>query len=557
MGFISSSTILLLYAHLATADFPSAGQLFQLSGQDTVNNAKLSWQAVAGASIYEVEQRSGDGDFSTVGTTAGNKHDVYDLPFNQPLDWRVTARSNQTTIDQSALVSLTPFSPSADYNIYDNTVASDPLLKSELVFNKTYYKYDYEAYSNGSFSRFVEKTSSDGYTYTGNRTVLTSTILCASANYSCKLERQQFLKHPDGHFIMWAHFERSQDYALGQVAVAHASPGGELIFDGAFQPLGHDSRDMTFFADGEDAWLISSTNTNTDMNIYSLTKNWTAVDELLVQVNKAAYREAPAVVKQNGWFYLFTSRAAGWLPSQPQFIAARSMAGPWSAAVDIGNTATFASQSGVVESLPSVQSFMLADRWSANWPIAGGANRQLALPISSSGAEGFAAYHFYPTVKYSDQVSEAGQGVFGVQEGRILSVGRPSSSNAGSSDISLANDGTQDTPNAFFTPSQVPFWYQIDLGNASTVSRVELSTNMVQGSETYYDFNVTGSADGSSFSLIGSKHDNVDVGFVSVASQSQEKFRYVRLNVNSIENAHNGNEADWARGISEVTVYGQ
>jgi len=80
---------------------------------------------------------------------------------------------------------------------------------------------------------------------------------------------------------------------------------------------------------------------------------------------------------------------------------------------------------------------------------------------------------------------------------------------------------------------------------------------MVQGSETYYDFNVTGSADGSSFSLIGSKHDNVDVGFVSVASQSQEKFRYVRLNVNSIENAHNGNEADWARGISEVTVYGQ
>lgn len=119
---------------------------------------------------------------------------------------------------------------------------------------------------------------------------------------------------------MYAHYEKSQDYSLGWIAVAHKDPTAEaLTFDGAYRPLGHDSRDLNFFNDGNSAWIVTSTDTNTNNNIYSLTSNWTAVDKFLVQVNKGGHREAPAVAKNNGVYYLFTSRAAGWLPSQPQY----------------------------------------------------------------------------------------------------------------------------------------------------------------------------------------------------------------------------------------------
>lgn len=341
---------------------------------------------------------------------------------------------------------------------------------------------------------------------------------------------------------MYAHYERSQDYGLGWIAVAHKDPSANtLTFDGAYRPLGHDSRDMAFFNDGNSAWLVSSTDTNTNMNIYSLSSNWTVVDSLLVQVNKAAYREAPAVVKSNGFYYLFTSRAAGWLPSQPQYISAQAMGGPWSSPVDIGNTATFSSQSGGVNTLSSGQLEMNSDRWSNNWPTKGGANRQLMLPISE-GSAGFASYHHYRTVQYSDNITTKGQGIYGVQSGRTLSDGKPGSSSAGSTNITVANDGIQNDPANVFVPSGVPFWYQIDLQNSHSISQVDLTTKLVQGSETFYKYNVTGSTDGQSFTLLADQTNAVNVGFSASYPTLTQKFRYVRINVQSVINNVNGED---------------
>ena len=285
---------------------------------------------------------------------------------------------------------------------------------------------------------------------------------------------------------------------------------------------------MAFFADGNDAYLITSTNTNTDNNIYRLSSNWTAVDSFLVQVNKGGHREAPAVIKANGWFYLFTSRASGWLPSQPQYIAAQAMAGPWGAATNIGSTSTFGAQSGGVNEVGSGSYAMNADRWSNNWPTKGGPNRQIMLPLSLSAQGGFASYEYYQTVQYSDDVSTVGQSVYGVQSGQVLSVGKPATSSAGENGIAFANDGIKTNPDATFVPSSVPFWYQIDLQDAHAVSQIDLATKMVQGSETFYRYNVTGSTDGSTFTLLADMRNSVDVGFSAAFPTSTEKVRYVR-----------------------------
>ena len=356
---------------------------------------------------------------------------------------------------------------------------------------------------------------------------------------------------------MWAHFERAADYSLGWVCNVYTNPGAaSLTFGGAYRPLDHDSRDLAFYNDGTSAYLISSTNTNSDMNIYSLSTNWTAVDKLVVTVNAKQYREAPAVIKSDGWYYLFTSRASGWLPSQPQYITARAIAGPWSSGVNVANTATFASQSGVIDTLSNGQFMMYSDRWSANWPTAGGATRQLNLPLSLSSSQGFATYAFYPLVKYSNSITTAGQAVYGVQKGRILSDNKPSTSNAGSTNITFANNGVQNDPTQQWIPSQVPFWYQIDLGASYTITRVDLTTKMVQGSETFYQYNVTGSTDNSAFTLLVDKKSNKDPGFSTSFPTSSQKFRYIRINVQSVVNNVNGNSASWAVGVNEVTVYG-
>ncbi|CAK4034212.1 hypothetical protein 50 [Lecanosticta acicola] len=554
---ITILAILPALLQLATADFGLAGQLFQLSGAASVNNAKLSWALVSGASSYRVEQSIGTGAYTTLATVPGDNYDSYGLTVGSKYNFRVTALNGNSQVDQSSIASLTPFAPQGTYHTYDNTQASNRTIKSNLEANGVYYRYNYEKATNGSFGRLQEQTSSDGYTFSGDKTVLTGQVLCASANYSCKLERTEFLKNPTtGDFVLWAHFERSADYGLGEVAVAHATPGQSFTFDGAFRPLGDDSRDMAFFADGKDAYLVTATNTNTNNNIYSLTSNWTAIEKKLIQVNVNGHREAPAVIKSNGWFYLFTSRASGWLPSQPQYISAQSMAGPWGAPVNVANIATFSAQSGSVQQLESGQFEMSADRWSSNWPTKGGPTRQLTLPISLSAAGGYASYHFYRTVKYSDDISTAGQGIYGVQTGQILSNGKPSSSDAGTQNISLANDGIQQVPGSFFKPSKVPFWYQIDLQDSHAISQVDLTTNMVQGSETFYQFNVTGSTDGKTFVALADQSTNTSPGFVASFPTSTQKFRYVRINVNEIINNVNGKEADFASGVTEVTVYG-
>lgn len=275
--------------------------------------------------------------------------------------------------------------------------------------------------------------------------MLSGQTVCASvANDGCHLERITFLQHPTtNQIVMWGHFENTANYDLAQVAVAYADPGEQFTFGGTYRPLGYDSRDLTFFADGANAYLVSSFDTNTNMNIYGLTPNWTYVTEVVAEVYPKQYREAPAMAKSNGTYYLYTSRASGWYPSLPEYITATDLKGPWTDAEVMGNTATFATQSGNVNQFADGRYMMAADRWSANWSPANGPNRQLYLPMSVADGAPFAAGKYYPSVRYDSSVTTSGQSFFGVQTGKIVSVGKPGSSDAGSANISLANDGIQ------------------------------------------------------------------------------------------------------------------
>lgn len=243
---------------------------------------------------------------------------------------------------------------------------------------------------------------------------------------------------------MWGHFENTANYGLAQVAVAYADPGKEFTFGGTYRPLGYDSRDLTFFADDDaNAYLVSSFDTNTNMNIYSLTSNWTYVTGVVAEVYPKQYREAPGMAKSNGTYYLYTSRASGWYPSLPQYITATDLKGPWTDPKVMGNTATFATQSENVNPFADGRFMMAADRWSANWRPSNGPNRQLYLPMSTADGAPFATGKYYPSVQYDSNAAAPGQSFFGVQTGKIVSVGKSATSDAGIDNITSANDGVQ------------------------------------------------------------------------------------------------------------------
>lgn len=528
-------------------------QLFQLTGStDGTDNVKFSWTLVDGAALYNIQQKDDSGSYAAVATAPGNCYDIYGLQGSSSFQIEAVDASNNTLDRSGELQVAATAGSSSNLAVYNNTVASSLKVKSKLKGSDgTYYSYRYVTDANG-FSHLSQQKSEDGYTFEGDTQVLTKTEVCASTDDgNCKLESINWAQNPkDGRVFMWAHFERAQDYRLGQVAVAYGTPGKNLTFGGAFRPGGDDSRDMTFFADDDGtAYIVCAINTNTNLGLYALTDDWTNVTSKAATLQPEEHREAPALIKKDGWYYLFTSTAAGWYASQGKYIAAQNLSGPWSASRNIGNLNTFGAQSGQVTKI-SDNYIEAANRWAANWAHKEASNRQILLPIATS--DGVASYHFYHQLNYDDDKGV----VVPVQSGRILSVGQPASASVNSSEASLLNDGIQDQESNLFSPSAVPFWWEVDLEADHAVTQIDLTPRQVGGSETYIQYNVTGSNDRKTWKTLVDEAANQSPGFRTPAVSDTGTFRYIRVNVHNVINVHNDNEADWAAGLHEVTVYG-
>jgi hypothetical protein len=580
--------ILSLYSFLLSLPLASVAQIgltaqyFQLD-EGNQRGIKLSWQADPKVRNFTVLRKSAETS-SMIAQTQGNIYDDLgvtggQLTYQVLVDGDPSKSSNEVTISSDAPIGSRTFS------IFDNTQPSTLKVISQIKLGSTYYNYLIESDTN-AMSQIIEQTSTDGYTFSGRRVLLTRKEVCAaSTDGFCKLEAVTFVQNPKtSEVLMWAHWENKQDYGQARVAVAFGQPGGQWKFGDSFRPLGHDSRDLTFFQDDDGSgYLISSTNMNTDMNIYKLTADWHNVTSLVCTVLKGERREAPSLITHDKVYYLFTSKAAGWYPSAGEYISATSLAGPWSKSRGIGNLSGFGAQSGQVQKIGSSW-VMCANQWSAQWLDPEPPSHQILLPISLSN--GYADYHFYHQLRYLDGESQSG--VYGVQSGKVLSVGQRSSATpsvAGTLQLELplhinetyptdyhpdhfllvagfeeikATNGVNLDPTNYYQASTVPSFYTIELGVPSFLTQFDLTTRLVGGSETSYQFTISGRASPTSpFEVIVDKSNNTRVGFVTSTLSNSKAYSTVRLDVKSVLNVHNKNPADWAQGIHQFIVYGQ
>ncbi len=214
----------------------------------------------------------------------------------------------------------------------------------------------------------------------------------------CVMERPKVLYNElTGQYVMWWHCDgrtptNTADYGKARAGVAVAdNPAGPFKFVGTyllasdpdrtshgFDSEGGHVRDMNVFKDDDGtAYVLYSSEGNEVMYIARLNDSYTGLakdpEDMIHGEDFATIstdsREAPAMFKYNGMYYLITSGCTGWAPNQAAYAVAEDPMGPWTRMGDpcVGDTDrnTFWTQSTCVIPVdPENGEFIyMGDRW--------------------------------------------------------------------------------------------------------------------------------------------------------------------------------------------------
>ena len=207
-------------------------------------------------------------------------------------------------------------------------------------------------------------------------------------HYSNVLERPKVIYNDaTKQFVMWLHVD-SHDYAKAASGVAVCdSPTGKFEYLGSMRPNGEMARDMTLFKDDDGkAYHIYSSEENSTLYISLLTDDYLQPSGQFTRNFPGAYREAPAVFKHKGKYYVLSSGCTGWDPNQAQYAVADSMLGEWTV---MGNPCsgkdahiTFYGQSTHVLKVGEDNYMAMFDRWNKTDLIN---SRYIWLPLTFKG----------------------------------------------------------------------------------------------------------------------------------------------------------------------------
>ncbi|MDX3135958.1 RICIN domain-containing protein [Streptomyces europaeiscabiei] len=250
-----------------------------------------------------------------------------------------------------------------------------------------YYWFGENRNSDNTFRYVSAYRSTDLKNWEFRNNVLTQATApeLATAN----IERPKVMYNAStGKFVMWMHKENGTDYSEARAAVAVSDTvDGNYTWQGSFRPLGtHMSRDITVFVDTDGTgYMISAARENYDLQIYRLTADYTGIAALVADPWHGGHREAPALFKRGGVYFMLTSGATGWNPNQQQYATATSIAGPWTAMANVGDSTTFGSQTAYV--LPvqgtSTTSYLyMGDRWGNSFGGTVNDSRYVWLPLT-------------------------------------------------------------------------------------------------------------------------------------------------------------------------------
>ncbi len=177
-------------------------------------------------------------------------------------------------------------------------------------------------------------------------------------------------------YVMWMHIDRD-DYGYARAGVAVSEkPEGPYRYLGSVRPNGQQTRDMTLFQDDDGrAYLVYASENNNTMQVCLLAPDYLSPTMVYKRILIDQRREAPAVFRADGRYYLITSLCSGWDPNAARVAVADSMLGEWvqggNPCVGPDSATTFHSQSAFVLPLGGEgvrasggeRFLFMADRW--------------------------------------------------------------------------------------------------------------------------------------------------------------------------------------------------
>ncbi|KAK8222744.1 glycosyl hydrolase family 43 protein [Phyllosticta capitalensis] len=184
------------------------------------------------------------------------------------------------------------------------------------------------------------------------------------------VERPKVIYNDDtSTYVMYMHIDDSS-YGEAEVGVATSSSVcGSYEYQGSFQPLDHQSRDINLFKDDDGTGYLLTEDRENGLRIEKLSSDYLSVENnTYLFSNSDLGIEAPAMIKLDGTYYLFGSRLTGWDPNDNYYTTATSLSGPWSdwaIFVDEGSN-TYDSQTNFVLAIQgssSTTAVYFGDRW--------------------------------------------------------------------------------------------------------------------------------------------------------------------------------------------------
>lgn len=144
-------------------------------------------------------------------------------------------------------------------------------------------------------------------------------------------ERPCVLYHrASGKFILWFH-QDTPDYNRAHAGVAVSdTPTGPFTYWGSCLPGGHDSRDLTAYADPSGrAFLFCSSDWNASIRIWELDETYTGFTGAGKLILADQAREAPAIFCHTDVCYMLSSGCTGWHPNRMLCADAPTLLGDW------------------------------------------------------------------------------------------------------------------------------------------------------------------------------------------------------------------------------------
>ena len=187
------------------------------------------------------------------------------------------------------------------------------------------------------------------------------------------LGKQRFIERPKllynkktKKYVVWCHWE-GRNYGASEAGVFYSDNiTGPYKFHAGERPLGIKSRDCNVFVDDDGtAYFISTIEENQHLGFFRLADDYLSATEC-TQLFKRQSREAPAIVKVEGIYYMLSSACTGWDPNQCKLSYSKNMTSDWSPLENIGDRIAYDTQAAsilTIQGKKQTSYLYVGDRW--------------------------------------------------------------------------------------------------------------------------------------------------------------------------------------------------